>query len=122
VMMAVYLAWLTASEIEAFWRVVLRRAPPVTVRYHPDEASVRQAALLRLREHGPIEFVADPTVEPRSLYVDSPARRDGLRGAEAALALVPVFPALWWLRPFRRLGPLRGRAGRLALRLLGSKA
>lgn len=122
VMMAVYLAWLSAPEIEALWRVVLRRATPVTVRYHPDEASVRQAALLRLREHGPIEFVADSTVEPRSLHVDSPARSDGLRGAEAALALVPVFPALWWLRPFRRLAPLRGPAGRLALRRLGSKA
>ena len=60
VMMAVYLAWLTGPDIDRFWRFVLRRAPAVTVRHHPDEASVRQAALLRLREHAPrIDFAAD---------------------------------------------------------------
>ena len=51
VMAAVYLAWLTGPEIHAFWRFVLRRAPAATIRHHPDEASLRQAALLRLREH-----------------------------------------------------------------------
>ncbi len=122
VMMAVYLAWLSGPDVEAFWRVVLRRAHPIIVRYHPDEASVRQVALLRLREHTPIEFAADPTAVPGSLTVDLPGRAAGLRGAAAALALVPAFPALWWLRPLRRIAPFRASAGRLALRRLGGKA
>jgi hypothetical protein len=122
VMMAVYLAWLSGPEIDALWRFVFRRAPSVRVRHYPDEASVRQAALLRLREHAAgIEFAADPAVEPRALHVDLPGRAEGLRGAEAALALIPLFPALWWLRPFRRIPVLRVPAGRVALKILGSK-
>lgn len=119
VMMAVYLAWLTGAELDAFWRFVLRRAPAVTVRHHPDEASVRQAALLRLREHARIEFVADPAVEPRSLHVRLCGGVEGLRGPEAALAIIPLFPALWWLCPFRLIPVTRSRAGRVALRMLG---
>lgn len=119
VMTAVYLAWLTGPEIDAFWRFVLRRAPAVTIRHCPDEASVRQAALLRLREHARIEFAADPAVEPRSLHVDLSGGAAGLGGPEAALALVPLFPGLWWLHPFRRIPVTRARAGRIALRMLG---
>lgn len=123
VMMAVYLAWLTGPDIDEFWRFALRRAPSVTIRHHPDEASVRQAALLRLREHAPrIAFAADSTVEPRALHVDVAGRPGGLRGPEAALALVPLFPALWWLRPFRRIAALGSPAGRVALRWLGQEA
>jgi hypothetical protein len=122
VMMAVYFAWLTGPEIDAFWRFMLRRAPPVIVRHHPDEASVRQAALLRLWEHAPrIEFAADPAVESRSLHVDLPDGAADLRGPAAALALVPLFPALWWLRPFRRIRVTQARAGRIALKVLGQK-
>jgi len=123
VMVAVYLAWLTGPDVDAFWRFVLRAAPAVRIRHHPDEASVRQAALLRLREHAPgLAFAADPAVEPRSLHVDLVDHLGSLRGPEAALALAPLFPALWWLRPFRRVAPLRAGAGRIALRLLGQRS
>jgi hypothetical protein len=122
-MVAVYLAWLTGPDVDAFWRFVLRAAPAVRIRHHPDEASVRQAALLRLREHAPgLAFAADPAVEPRSLHVDLVDHLGSLRGPEAALALAPLFPALWWLRPFRRVAPLRAGAGRIALRLLGQRS
>ena len=122
VMMAVYLAWLTGPDVDRFWRFLLRAAPAVTVRYHPDEASVRQAALLRLREHAPrIDFVADPSLEPRTLAVSGANDREHLRGPEAALALAPLFPALWWLRPLARIPAMRARVGRLALRRLGQR-
>jgi hypothetical protein len=58
-------------------------------------------------------------VDPQSLHVDLSGGAAGLRGSEAALALVPLFPGLWWLHPFRRIPVTRARAGRIALRMLG---
>jgi hypothetical protein len=122
VMMATYLAWLTGPDVDRLWHLVLRGGPVVTVRHHPDETGVRQAALLRLREHAPrLAFAADPLAEPRALHVDVEGRRAGLMGADAALALVPLFPGLWWLRPFAPIRPFRRPAGCVALRLLASR-
>jgi hypothetical protein len=42
-------------------------------------------------------------------------------GADAALALVPLFPGLWWLRPFAPIRPFRRPAGCVAWRLLDSR-
>jgi hypothetical protein len=120
IMAAVYLAWLSGPEVEAFWRALLSRTPRITVLHHPAEAGVRQAALLRLWDHGRrLYFASDPSVAPGILRIETPAAAGRLEGAPAALALLPVLPGLWWLRPGRALQLLRGPTGRLALRLLG---
>lgn len=120
IMMATYLAWLCGPEVEAFWRALLARVPRVTVRHHPGEVGVRRASLLRLLDHGRrLDFVADPAARPGELRVDSRATSAALEGWRAALVLVRVLPALWWLRPVRWIPPLRAPAGRLVLRLLG---
>jgi hypothetical protein len=122
VMMTTYLAWLTGRDIDRLWRSVLHRAPAVTVRYHPDHTSVRRIAQLRLREHAQrITFMADHRVDPGALDVER-ADRPGRRvGPEAALSLLPLFPALWWLRPFGGIPVVRVAAGRLALARLAPR-
>jgi hypothetical protein len=123
IMMATYLAWLSGPEVAAFWRALLAHAPRITVRHHPGEIGVRRAALLRLFDHGSrLDFVADPAARPGALRVEPRATPPTLEGWRAALALLDVLPALWWLRPARWIPPLRAPAGRLALRLLGQAA
>ena len=123
VMMTTYLAWLTGPDVDRLWRFVLRRAPAVTVRYHPDDTSVRQVAQMRLRAHAPrITFVADHVVEAGTLDVERADRPGRRQGPEAALSLLPLFPALWWLRPLGRIPVVRGAAGRLALARLAPRA
>lgn len=120
IMMVVYLAWLSGPEVEAFWRFLLRRAPAFIVLHHSDDASVRRASLLRMWDYGRrLEFASDPGVGPHALRVQLAGTGSALEGAPAALALVPLFPGLWWLRPFQRIRRLRAPAGRVALRLLG---
>ena len=123
IMMATYLAWLSGHEVEAFWRALLGRVPRMTVRHHPGEAGIRRAAQLRLFDHGGrLDFLADPAARPGALRVEPRAAPGALEGWRAALALLDVFPALWWLRPACWIPPLRAPAGRLALRLLGQTA
>ena len=123
IMMAAYLCWLSGPEVEAFWRFLLCRAAPVTVRHRPDEASVRQASLLRLWDYGRrLEFAADAGVEPRALRVEVRGSAGTVEGERAALALLPLFPVLWWLRPLSLVPGLRAPAGRVALRLMGQSA
>jgi hypothetical protein len=120
-MIATYLAWLSGREIDGFWRFMrARRASTYVVRYHPDERSVRRAALLRIWDIGRrLEFVADVRVPPMSLNLDIVRGSQGLVGAAAALALARIFPGLWWLRLGASIPRLSRPAGALALRLLG---
>ena len=153
VMMAVYLAWLSGTEIDAFWRYLAsdplapgegtrpvrkrkwqrvllapfdrlrhRKPGPVcTVLHHPDDASVRQAALLRCWDLGHrLGFEADEDVPAGRLCV----RMDGSlrQGRSAAAVLARVMPGLWWLRPFRHIPGFAKPAGAIALRLLRQRA
>jgi hypothetical protein len=154
VMMAVYLAWLSGPEVEAFWRYVssdpvapgegdrpirkrkwqrimlapfdrLRFRQPgkvCTVLHHPDDASVRRAALLRCWDLGHrLEFEADEDVPPQRLQVRLPTG-DVRGGRFAAAALARVMPGLYWLRPLRHIPGLGKPAGALALRILRQRA
>jgi hypothetical protein len=150
VMMAVYLAWLTGPEVEAFWRYLssaplapgeadrpirkrrwqrivlapidrLRYRKPgaiYTVLHHPDDTSVRRAALLRCWDLGHrLRFEADEDVPQGSLQVRLP--NGEVRGGRfAGSALARVLPGLWWLRPFRHIPGLAKSAGSVALRIL----
>jgi hypothetical protein len=149
VMMAVYLAWLSGPEIDAFWRYTMSRplvpgegARPLrkktwrgrirgvfdrlryrapgrryVVFHHPDEPSIRRAALLRFWDLGErLEFVADEDVPSETLHLRPEGGASMLAGSEAARWLVRIFPGLWCMRPFRRA--TRGLVGGLALRIL----
>ncbi|MCG8591339.1 MAG: hypothetical protein MJE66_18755 [Proteobacteria bacterium] len=76
-----------------------RPAPKPVVLHHPDDASVRRAALLRLLDvAGRLVFEPDDASAPESLRV---RLADGrvVAGNAAAAALTAIFPALWPLRP-----------------------
>jgi hypothetical protein len=154
VMMAVYLAWLSGPEVEAFWRYLCSEplapgegARPVrarkwqrillapvdrlryrktrathTVLHHPDDVSVRRAALIRCWDLGHrVAFEADEDVPAQSLQVRLP--NGEVRGGRyAAAALARVIPGLWWLRPFRHIPGLAKPAGALGLRILRQRA
>jgi hypothetical protein len=151
VMIAVYLAWLSGAEIDAFWRYLFSRpvrhgegsesrgralvrllnapfqrlvrrdpGPTYSVHYHPDEPSVRRAALLRLWDLGRrLEFVEDPQIPSRMLRLDVQGEAKHFEGARAAAALTRIFPGLWWLRPAVSVPGLRRPTGALAQRILG---
>jgi len=96
----------------------LHRRPglKLVVHHHPDEASVRRAALLRLWDLGnTLSFVENDEVAPQTLHV----RREGaghmVSGNAAAAALTVVLPGLFWLRPFRRFD-VTGLLARVILR------
>src|SRR5690606_2086962 len=94
-----------------------------TVLHHPDDASIRRAALLRCWDlGGRLEFVADESVEPQSLHVRIDGEDTIRRGKQAAGDLARIMPALWWLRPLRHIPGLASPAGALALRLLDQRA
>lgn len=98
------------------------RAPrePYVVFHHPDDPSVRRAALLRCWDLGArLRFEADPAVPSGALEVGAPGGR--LRGAEAGRALVAVLPGFWWLYPWCLLPGARTAAGALVLRTFESR-
>jgi hypothetical protein len=69
IMLAVYFCWLAGSELErlAPW-LVPRRAE---IRYHPDAAGVRRAALARLLAPWACQtFTADPTLPAAAIRVE----------------------------------------------------
>jgi hypothetical protein len=91
--------------------------PTYVIHYHPDEASIRRAALLRLWDvGGRLEFRPDEHIERESLAVkvggEPSVRVRGLAGA----VLVRVFPGLWWLSPLSVLSP--AAAGTIAAKVL----
>lgn len=91
-----------ARALAPFERLVYRRArEPVTVLHHPDDASVRRAALLRcwdLAER--LRFVADDSVPPETLRLRPPGASQALQGGAAGRALLGLLPGLLVLRPF----------------------
>jgi hypothetical protein len=93
-----------------------------TVLHHPDEPSVRRAAILRLWDLGHrLDFHADEDVPPGQLWLRIEGDKTALRGAEAAGALTKIFPGLWWARPFRMIPGIGGLVGTLALKILRQK-
>lgn len=87
------------------------------VRHHPDDASVRRAALLRCWDLGArLRFEADAAVPASSLRVHVPGEQSARDGAEAGRALVAILPGFWWLYPWCLLPGLRALAGRVVLR------
>lgn len=90
--------------------------PPYVVHHHPDEASVRRAALLRVWDVASrLEFAADPALAPRELAVEVPG--GGRRtGPDAGRALVPVLPGFWWMYPWCLVPGLSQLCGRFVLR------
>ncbi len=93
--------------------------PPLVVLHHPDDASVRRAALLRLWDLGDVlAFTADPDVSPEQLQVRMPGDKSPRAGARAGWALIRVLPGLWWMRGFRHIPGLSSVCGRVALGLL----
>ncbi len=112
VMMAVYLAWLTGPDVDALLAIppprrARRHGPPSSRRGERAAggapAAARACAAARLRRRcgrwspGPLQVSAGES------------HRAALRGPEAALALAPLFPALWWLRPLGARSPPCGR-------------
>ncbi len=90
-----------------------------TVYHHPGEASVRQAALLRLWDLGHrLEFVADGSVPARKLVLEIEGRRERPVGAAAGRALITVMPGLWWLMPLYWIPVVGTACGALAVLLL----
>jgi hypothetical protein len=90
-----------------------------TIHHHPDETSVRHAALLRLWDLGyRLEFVADPNVASRKLVLAIDGQPGRFAGAAAGRMLLRILPGLWWLRPVRRIPVLGTAAGALAVILL----
>lgn len=149
IMIAVYVPWLSAAEIDAIWRTLMSRplAPgegarpvrkkhwketlrgsfdrlrfrgprePYVVRHHPDDASVRRVALLRMWDLGHrLEFVADSDVSANSLRVRVPGEQADRRGTDAGRALVTILPGFWWMYPWCLVPGLRALAGRVVLR------
>ena len=90
--------------------------PPYMVRHHPDDASVRRAALLRMWDlGGRLQFEADESVAPLQLCVEVPGL--GRRcDAAAGRALVAVLPGFWWMYPWCLAPGLARACGWMVLR------
>jgi hypothetical protein len=90
--------------------------PRYVVRHHPEDASVRRAALLRLWDLGHrLDFAPDEAVPPQALAVQVGEGKLMLTGNAAAGVLTRVLPGLLWLRPLRFFSPGQWLA-RLVLR------
>lgn len=108
--------WLRAPLDRLTYRAPGKR---YTIHYHPDEASIRHAALLRLWDLGyRLDFVADPTVGSRKLVLAIDGQPGRHTGADAGRMLLVVLPGLWWLRPLRHIPVLGAAAGALAVVIL----
>ena len=145
VMIAVYIAWISGPELDQIWWTLMSRPMPAAerprhdrrwknvlfapidrlrhrvprtphvVHHHPDDPSVRRAALLRLWDvAGRLQFVADESVAPGRLCVTAP-HRGLLCDADAGRALVPLMPGFWWMYPWCLLPGLSRLCGRLVL-------
>jgi hypothetical protein len=110
------LRWLLAPIDRLRYRMP---GPMYTVHHHPDEDSIRHAALLRAWDLGyRLEFVADRSVAPRRLVVSIEGEKVRHSGAQAGRELLKILPGLWWLRPLRPIPVLGTAAGTLAVMLL----
>ena len=99
------------------------RAPgrAYVVCHHPDEASVRRAALLRPWDlGGRLRFVARKSVPRESLQLEIEGGQP-IDGKRAGKALTSIFPGLWWLWPARLVPGLGNASGGLANRILGQR-
>lgn len=91
--------------------------PAYVVHHHPDDASVRRAALLRCWDlGGRVTFAEDPTTPPEALRVQVPGEPAPRDGAAAGRALVAILPGFWWMYPWCLAPGLRTLAGRVVLR------
>ena len=125
-------------------RLRFRTPPaPYTVHHHPDDASVRQAALLRMWDLSDrLAFTPDPTVAPGQLCITVPSspRRfnhpalsrlvltiqrlllgnhsDDTRRVNSAAGrtLIPLLPGFWWMYPWCLIPGLSQLCGRLVSR------
>jgi hypothetical protein len=90
------------------------------VNYHPDDVSVRKAALLRIWDVGNLlRFMANRTVPSGAIRLDIPSGPEHLQGPTAGRAMIAIFPALWWLSPASWIPGLSRLTGTCALRVLG---
>lgn len=102
---------------------LLHRAPGKTylICHHPDEASIRRAALLRPWDLGNrLRFIARREVPKGALRLEVEGG-ETLTRREAGAALTALFPGLWWLWPARLVPGLAGPSGGLANRILGQR-
>lgn len=91
--------------------------PPYVLYYHPDDASIRRAALVRCWDLGArLSFEADLALPPGALQLQVPGEPARRSGPEVGRALVPILPGFWWLYPWCLLPFLRPLTGRLVLR------
>jgi len=72
------------------------------VKHHPDDASIRRAALLRLWDlEDRLRFEADETMAREHVAIVIEGEDDVRRGARVGEALLPIMPGLWWLEWIR---------------------
>lgn len=91
--------------------------PSYVLYHHPDDASIRRAALVRCWDlGGRLTFEPDPSLTSGALAVQVPGEASRRAGAPAGRALVAILPGFWWLYPWCLLPGLRTLAGRVVLR------
>jgi hypothetical protein len=87
IMVALYFAWLRGPEVD--WLAGRLFSRLIEVRYHPDEAAIRRAALVRLLAPRACRaFVADPALAPATVRVDRAGPGLRARCARSVLQLV----------------------------------
>ena len=146
VMLAVYIAWLSGSELDATWRLLMskpmppeqrprhpkrwqtvllapvdrlrHRVPrlPYLIHHNPEPESVRHAALVRIWDLADRVRFTADTTVAPRELCVAPPSGGLRRGAEAGRALVPALPGFWWMYPWCLLPGLSTLCGWLVAR------